>query len=48
MSESIADGEERERPPAAAQSGVQVWVACALLIVVPVLLILVVKYFLAG
>jgi hypothetical protein len=32
---------------ARAQSGIQIWVACALLVLVPVLVILMIKYLLA-
>ena len=46
MSESLQNGGEGSAP-SPSQSGMQIWLACALFIVVPLLLILLVKYFLA-
>lgn len=38
------DGGERPEPTTPSQSGVQVWLACALFVLVPVSIVLLVKY----
>ena len=45
MSESLQSGGEGSAP-SPSQSGIQIWFACALFILVPVLLILLLKHFL--
>ncbi len=47
MSESVPQRED-ESAPSRPQSGMQIWLACVLFIVVPVLLILLIKYFLGA
>ena len=41
------EGEEKQLEGLASQSGLRVWLACALFLLVPTVIILVVKYILA-
>lgn len=45
MSELATNG-EGDPAPVRRQSGLQIWIACALFIVVPALLVLAIKFFL--
>jgi len=45
MSELMTEGGTGAPAPERRQSGMQIWVVCALFILVPTLLILAVKYF---